>query len=161
MLRKTLLVVSLLIVPFVSIAQSSSAIDAFTKFVSKNYRLPEELKTNCEWMYAIVKVRTDNHNKIIKYKVVNNAPKGIKDAFNFLVGYQFPKKMKINGHPIVFYMGIDNLEACTEKPGDKIFYAPNDAASKIWSYMTELFKDEPNTIFISNLLLYGYSLPQQ
>jgi hypothetical protein len=40
----------------------------FVKFVSKNYRLPEELKPNCEWMYAIVKVKTDAQNKIIKYE---------------------------------------------------------------------------------------------
>jgi hypothetical protein len=68
--------------------------------------------------------------------------------------------MKINKHPIVFYLGIDNLEGCTEKPGDKIFYAPNDATAKIWAYVSQLIKDDPGTIFMPNLLLYGYSKPQ-
>lgn len=148
------------ILPFIGKSQTSSEIKSFTQFVLRNFHLPNELKTNCEWMYAIVKVKTDNKNKIIKIEFVNNPPNEIKTAFDFLIGHQFSKKMKIDKHPIVFYLGIDNLEGCTEKPGDKMFYAPNDAAAKIWGYMSQLIKDDPGTIFMPNLLLYGYSKPQ-
>jgi hypothetical protein len=135
---KKILAVFLFMLPFVSKGQQSPSIIAFTKFVSKNYRLPDGLKANCEWMYAIVKVKTDSNNKILKYELVNKQHNSLKGTFDFIIGYKFPKKEKINGHPIVFYMGIDNLEGCTEKPGDKVFYAPNNAAYEIWSNMTQL-----------------------
>jgi hypothetical protein len=160
MMKKGYIIILISLLPFISNGQSSPAIAAFTNFVSKNYRLPEELKSNCEWMYAIVKVKTDSHNKVVKYEFVNHPPEGMKKAFDFLLGYQFSKTMKINGHPIVFYMGIDNLEGCTEKPEDKVFYAPNNAASEIWGYVTKVIKEDPKTIFIPNLLLHGYTKPQ-
>lgn len=160
MLKIKLFFILLFIAPCVSSAQTSPGIDAFTIFVSKKYRLPDELKSNCEWMYAIVKVKTDNHNKIVKYDMVNTPPEGMKKAFGFLTGYQFPQKMKIKGHPIVFYMAINNIDGCTEKPGDKVFYAPNDAGSQIWLYLAKLIKDDPNTIFLPGPLIYEYGKSQ-
>ncbi|MES2267015.1 MAG: hypothetical protein V4520_09660 [Bacteroidota bacterium] len=160
MLKTMTIVLTLLIVPIVIKAQRISKNDSFTKFVLKNYHLPDELKSNCEWMYAIVKVRTDIHNRIVNYEFVNKPPDKIKGTFNFIIGYQFSKKEVINRHPIVFYFAIDNLQGCTEKPGDKIYYAPNDAASSIWGYVTQLIKDDPKTIFLPNILFFGYGKPQ-
>lgn len=125
----------------------------------KNYRLPDELKSNCEWMYAIVKVETDNRNKITKYKIVNPSNR-LEGTFDFIIGYRFSKKTRINRHPIVFYIGINNLEGCKEKLGDKVFYAPNEPASTIWSYMNMLFKEDRQTIFLSDVLFYEYGKPQ-
>ena len=113
MLKKISIVILTLLLPIISKAQSLPAIDAFAKFVTKTYRLPEELKSNCEWMYAIVKVKTDSRNKITRYDFINTPSEAMKKSFSFLKGYQFPKAMRINGHPIVFYMAIDNLEGCT------------------------------------------------
>jgi hypothetical protein len=159
MFKKITAISLLLILTFTCKAQESPAINSFKRFVLKNYRLPDELKSNCGWMYAIVKVETDNSNKIVKYKIVNPSNR-LEGTFNFIIGYQFPKKMKINAHPIVFYMGIDNLDGCEEKPGDKVYYAPNEPASAIWSYMNMLIKEDRQTIFISDMLFYGYGKPQ-
>ncbi|MBB5396351.1 hypothetical protein [Mucilaginibacter sp. AK015] len=161
MLKKSYTILLILLLPIISKSQSHPGVQAFTKFVSKNYRLPEELKSNCEWMYAIVKVKTDNHNRIIKYEFVNKPTEGMKKPFDFLIGYQFPKATKINGHPIIFYLGIDNLEICKEKPGDKVFYAPNDVVSTITSYMQKILRDDPKTIFVPNLVFIGYPPSQR
>jgi hypothetical protein len=85
----------------------------------------------------------------------------MKKPFNFLLSYQFPKTMRINGHPTVFYTAIDNLEGCTKKPGDKMVYAPNDAGSQIWMYMTQLIEEDPKTIFLLGPLVYGYGKSQR
>ena len=108
-----------------SAKSKSNAINDFTKFVGKNYKVPDTLKHNCEWMYAVVRIRTDSHNKIIKIDFINKVSDAMKTGFNFLMGYQFPNTMKINGHPIVFYFSIDNTEICKPKPGDFIYYYPN------------------------------------
>jgi hypothetical protein len=144
------------IIPLVGQAQSAKTTDDFVKFVSKEYKLADELKSNCEWMYAIVKVRTDAHNKIIKYEFVNEPAEGVKKGFSFLIGYQFPKAMKINKHPIVFYLSIDNSESCIEKPGDIRFYAPNQVVSTITSYYFKIFREDPNTIIIPDLVMKVY-----
>ena len=106
----------LLILSLNTKAQTDPLTD-FTNFVGKNYNLPEELKSNCEWMYAIVKVTTNKQNRVVKYVVVNKALEAFKN-FNFLIGYQFPKRMKINQHPIVFIFSVDNTEICKPQPGD-------------------------------------------
>jgi len=148
-----------LLSPLIGLCQSKGNYEKFVKYVLGSYKLPENLKHNCEWMYAIVKVETDTHNKVVKYKVLNPSNK-LGNTLNFIIGYQFSKRNRINRHPIVFYMGVNNLDGCKEKAGDKVFYAPNEPASVIWSYMNGLIKEDPQTIFIPDILIYSYNKPQ-
>lgn len=141
-------------------AQATMELRDFGKFVGKNYAIAPELKTNCEWMYAIVKVKTNTQNKITGYDFVNNPDSLLKNGFKFLLGYQFPKNLKINKRPIVFYFTIENQESCIEKSGDLRFYAPNRVASIITSYYLKIFKENRNSIFIPGLIT-KFEMPKQ
>ena len=127
----------------------------FTKFVGKNYRLSDSLKSNCEWMYAVVRVKTNSANKIIGYDFINNPPGAMQKAFGFLIGYKFPSKAKINKRPVIFYLGIDNLSSCTEKPGDLVYYAPNRVVGIMATHMFKVWKESPNAIMLSNTIIIG------
>lgn len=151
----------LLSITFAAKSQSKEALHDFANFVSKKYRLPDELKYNCEWMYAIVKVKTNSVNKVIGYEFVNEPPAAMKNSFDVLLGYRFPKTMKINGHPIVFYLSIDNAETCKPKDGEKRFYAPNDVVSTISGYLTNILQADPRTIIIPELIIQSFPPSQQ
>ena len=131
-------------------------INDFTKFVVKNYKVPDTLKQNCDWMYAFVKLKTDKHNKIIKIDFINKVPNGMKTGFNFLLGYQFLKSMKINEHPIVFYFSVDNTEICKPKPGDFIYYYPNQVVEIITNTLWQIEKEDPKTIFIPEMVIIKF-----
>lgn len=137
----------ILIVPISAISQTPE-IRNFIHFISKNTRLPDELKSKCDWMYAVVRVKTDRHNKIISYDFVNDPPQGMRN-FQFLIGYKFPEKMKINGHPLVFYYAADNREICKPKQGDLV-YNPNDVIEQFINMINLIKKDDPETIFITS-----------
>jgi hypothetical protein len=145
-------IIGLLLLPLVGKSQSKPNMADFTAYVSKKYIVSNELKANCEWMYAIVRVRTDANNKIINYDFVNEPAECVKKGFNGLIGYQFPKTMKINKHPIVFYFSIDNTETCIPKEGEMRFYAPNHVVNIIITHLQKILKDDPKTIFIPNLI---------
>ena len=141
--------------PVVSIAQSHTHADRFRQFVTKNYNLPQELKYNCEWMYAIVRLKGNSSNKVVSYEVLNDALAGMKN-FDFLIGYRFPKSIAINKHPVVFYFSIDNKEICKPKAGDKIYYSPNEVVGITVMYLQRILKDDPKTIIIPGLMLESF-----
>ena len=123
---RKLIMTLIYVLPFFVKGQQSNVSDIlkFNLYVVRNFPLSEELKTNCSWVYAIVSVKTNDNNKIIAYHFINDPPDIMKKGFEKLIGYQFSKKMKINGHPIIFYFLIDNDETCIPKPEDTS-YTPN------------------------------------
>ncbi|MDN5284356.1 MAG: hypothetical protein JWR38_630 [Mucilaginibacter sp.] len=149
---KLYIILTMFISPFIAKSQSNEISD-FTKFVLKTYKVSDSLKYNCEWMFAVVKVKTDARNKIIKYDFVNNASDALKSGFSFLIGYQFPIKMPINDHPVVFYFSIDNLDICKQKPGDFIYYTPNRVVEIISDILLKIEKDDPKTVFIPDMIV--------
>ena len=72
----------------------------------------------------------------------------MKKGFDILIGYQFSKKMKINGHPIVFYLLIDNSEVCIPKVTDAS-YSSNQIFNFMISNFDKIQKADPKTIVIS------------
>lgn len=149
----------LLITPSVIHAQSKSTTD-FITFVGKEFQLPQDLKYNCEWMYAVVRVKTDVHNRIISYDFVNKIPEDMKHSFDFLHGYRFPQTMKINKHPIVFYLSVNNTEICKPK-ADDFKYTPNQVVNIIATILLKIQKDDPKTIFIPEMITKEYYQSQR
>jgi len=149
---KSTIVIIFITLAFPILAKSQTRnLSDFSQFIQKNYRFPEELKSNCEWMFAIVSVKTDHQNKIVSYDFINDPQKGIRNL-KFILGYQFPPKMKINGHSIVFYLAIDNTETCIPKSSDHT-YNPNNVVSQLLNTLDSIRRKDPKTIFI-NLPVY-------
>jgi hypothetical protein len=128
----------------------------FRQFMQKNFKTSEELRQSCKWMFAIIKVQTDKHNKIIDFSFINDPPNDIRNL-NFMIGYQFPKSIKINKHPIVFYFAMDNTETCTPKPSD-LHYNPNDVINQLLNTIDLIKLKDPKTIFIPSPI-YIYLFP--
>ena len=162
MLKNKLIMIFLLLsITLAAKSQSKEALHDFANFVSKRYRLPDELKYNCEWIYAVVKVKTNSGNKIVGYEFANEPPTVMKKSFNLLLGYRFPKTMKINGRTIVFYLSIDNAEACKPKDGEKRFYAPNDVVTALSGYLTNILQADPHAIIVPELIIQSFPPSQQ
>jgi hypothetical protein len=155
---RTLIITLICTLPlFVKGQQADTA--TFTRYISKNYRIPEELKRNCSWVYAIVSVKTNNDNKIVGYHFINNSPDIMKKSLDILLGYQFSKKMKINGHPIIFYLLIDNSETCVPKPEDTS-YTPNQIFNFLTANFDKIIREDPKSIIFSTPI-YSVSYPIQ
>ncbi|MDB5157658.1 MAG: hypothetical protein JWR50_2365 [Mucilaginibacter sp.] len=147
---KTVFILALLTFPIATKAQSSK-LDSLTTFVGEKYRFPDDsLKSwDQHWMLAIVRVKTNANNKIISYDIINKTPKGLREAFSFLIGYQFPKTAKIDRRPIVFYY----TQANPYVPADNAFKAPYQLVEMMTTSLKKILKDDPNTLFINTSLL--------
>ena len=143
------IIIGLLILPLLVKSQKLVDAEAFTGYVSKNYIVSDELKTNCEWLYAIVRVKTDINNKIINYTFLNEPGEALKNGFKILQGYRFPKTMKINNRPVIFYFAIYNNETCIPKEGEMRFYAPNDVVNIMFKHMQKIIRDDPKALIIA------------
>lgn len=155
-MRRIIFIIAIISCGFCASYAQTPVLNSFSRFVEMNYKLPDSLKSNCEWMYAIVKVKTNSHNKIIHYDFLNEPSNAMKRSFQYLIGYQFPVAFKINNRPVVFYFSVDNLKICDEKPGDKVYYAPNQVAQIITSYVYKVMKEEPKAIIIPGLIIKEY-----
>lgn len=156
-MRKLIIILICIFPLFVKGQQSDTAM--FIKYISKNFRLPEEMKSNCSWAYAIVSVKTNNNNKVVDYHFINSPPDLMKKSFAMLIGYQFSKKMKINGHPIIFYLLIDNSETCIPKPEDTS-YTPNQIFNFLTTNFERILREDPKSIIFSTPI-YSISYPSQ
>jgi hypothetical protein len=136
-----------ILLPFFSIAQSSIAsYDNFIRFVGKNYRANAEIRRNCDWQYAVVKVNVDGNNRIVDYTILNEVTGALKNSFKYLQGYQFDKTIPIKKQPVVFYFTIQNdNDDCDVKPQNHL---PSEATIAVFSVFNEQFLKEPQTIFI-------------
>src|SRR4051812_38020030 len=88
-------------------AQSTSNYSDFSNLVGRGFKLPENLKYNCEWMYAVVKVDINKEHKITKYKVISSLPDTMKYNFDFIIGYKFREKINVKVRSLAFYFSID------------------------------------------------------
>jgi hypothetical protein len=141
-------------------AQSTPDYSEFSNLVGRGFKLPENLKFNCEWMYAVVKVDINSQNKITKYKVISRLPDTMKYNFDFLIGYKFRKKNAVNAHSLVFYFSIDNSEICKPIPGQKIFYGPNQVVGIIYDILERVRLEDPKAIIEPYPILKMYMADQ-
>ncbi|RVU01962.1 hypothetical protein EOD41_08400 [Mucilaginibacter limnophilus] len=150
------ILVVLMFLPIMASAQSIE-IQNFVKFLN-NYKVPDELKYNCEWLYAVVRVKTDASNKIVKYNFLNSPPEAMKKSFDFLLGYQFPNTMKLKGRSVVFYYYIDNAQICKPKPDDYL-PTPSEVVETLNGIYWQLKNTDPTAILIPNLMSTKFVAP--
>lgn len=138
---------------------SAQSTNDFTSFMFRNFKAPEELRDQCDWIYAIVKVNLDKQNKITSYECIHDYNNSYVPGFTFnkslkfLVGYRIPGLAK-NYKTLLFYFSIAHSETCTVKPSDGT-PSPDDVVSTLSTYIVaakqknpeiEIY-DKPITIF--------------
>lgn len=150
----------LLLLPCLAKAQLSefSDFEALSQCVQKNFKIADTLRHGCEWNYAVVKLRTDKDGTITGYSFANEPRKELSNL-GFLIGHRFSKKMKIGGHPVVFYFATDNTETCVAKPSD-LHYNPNDVIDQLLNMMDVLKVKDPETVFVPHPI-YVRLMPTQ
>lgn len=148
---RKLIITLICILPFLVKAQTSDT-TKFSNYVGKNYRIPDAIKSNCSWVYAIISLKTNSNNKVVDYHFINYPPDSMKKNLDFLVGYQFSKKMKINGHSIIFYLLIDNSETCNPKPEDTS-YLPDQIFSFLTTNFDRILREDPRPIIFSTPII--------
>ncbi|HMG07874.1 MAG TPA: hypothetical protein VK609_05150, partial [Mucilaginibacter sp.] len=57
---------------------------------------------------------------------------------------------------IVFYFSVDNTEICKPKPGDFIYYYPNQVVEIITNTLWQIEKEDPKTIFIPEMVIIKF-----
>lgn len=142
-------------------AQSTPDYSEFSNLVGRGFKLPEKLKFNCEWMYAVVKVDINKEHKITKYKVISSLPDTMKYNFDFIIGYKFREKIDAKVHSLAFYFSIDNSEICKPINGQKIFYNPNQVVDVICGILQRLRLEDPKIDIELYPIIKKYWAPQQ
>ena len=89
---KRVIILVVLVIPFLAKAQSSPQILDFVKFVGTKYRIPESLKYDCGWNYAVVKLTTNKQNEVTDYQCLNEASDTMKNSLRFFGWLSIPKE---------------------------------------------------------------------
>lgn len=119
----------------------------FISYVSAHYKLPESVKEDCHWNYAIVKVMADKNNRITNYEVLNHASEDMKNSFHYLVGYRFTQGMHLQQRPVIFCFTVDNQkEGCAVD--QNAYHSPSEVTGRILAAFNQQRNREPSTIFI-------------
>lgn len=120
----------------------------FVRFVTKSYRLPKTVLRDCKWNYAMVVVHTNRSNEVIKIDFVNTeVSDDLKRSFDFLIGYQFSKNIRLDRRPIMFMLTVEQLGGmgCDSPERSQ---SPPSILQRVLINMKEQLKREPNTIII-------------
>lgn len=121
-------------------------IPEFKIHILKNYRFPRQYRSECKFFYASIIAQTNKANKIIGLQFKNEISDGMKGSFNFINGYQFPEKYKINGKPVLFFLNIDLEEIC---PGvSDSSHVTNVVLKESLNNIKEQLQKEPNTVIL-------------
>lgn len=119
-------------------------------FVAKNFKIPESVKTDCNWNFAIVQLDVDKDNQVTAARVVNDfySTDSLRKSFSFLKGYTFPKEAKIDGRAVIFPVIIDqgNYKLCK----DHTPYRPAEIAMSVLYALEKAQKEHPGAIMIFN-----------
>ncbi|QKJ31384.1 hypothetical protein HQ865_16975 [Mucilaginibacter mali] len=127
---------------------------AFIHYVSRSLNPPQSVKENCEWQYAIVKVKPDRQGRIINCSILNKVSDDLKNSFGFLKGYQFPASMHINGRPVVFCVSIMNEKsACATQR----LYTPSQSLGIVFADLRVQQMHQPQTLFLFDMVDVVYS----
>lgn len=136
----------------------SSKFVNFEIFIEKNLVVPQSVKYDCSWNYAIVKVQTDKQGEIVNWKCINDCPDSLKRSFRFLSGYKFDKSLKIDKRTIIFYVLIENSEVCTTPPNRT--YTPNEVIKQIFYCFKRETEIDNNAIIIYEPIVFTFSKVQ-
>ena len=132
-----------------------ATLNKFSSFVGKNYKIPDTIKYDCNWNYAIVKC-TIRNNVIVKYECVNNVTKQLSDSFKYLIGYKFNG---VFNHNLLFYLSFDNIAVCKPNGSDRR-YLPNEVLKDVSNYMNHERAKDRHLIVLPEPIILGYA-PQQ
>ena len=143
----------LLVGSFAAAAQTKSVSPffPFIEYISLHFNLPEAVRNDCRWHYAVVKVSTNKANVITRFELINIDAFGeaMAGSFDFLKGYRFPAKLNIRQRPVVFCVFVDNQkfscisEQATQNP-------PSGAVARILAAFQNQQQKQPDTIFLYN-----------
>ncbi|MGB4776276.1 MAG: hypothetical protein WBP45_13960 [Daejeonella sp.] len=93
--------------------KSNPQFPEFKKFMMRNYRVSQTQRSECKFEYASIVLETDQNNIITDYRVTNEVSDEMKNNFNFIKGYQFPKSYKINKRSVLFFLAINKQDVCS------------------------------------------------
>jgi hypothetical protein len=122
----------------------------FEIFITKNYRVTQTHRTECKFEYANVVLKIDENNKVVNYHLINEASEEMKNSFNFIKGYQFPRSEKINQQPLLFFLAIDQQEICSNLYGFN--QTPASALEKTLLDIKKQLESNSKTIIMYNMI---------
>ncbi len=137
--------------------QANPDLGKFSTYFFKNHKLPLSVKQDCRWNYAVVSLKTNKKDQVTRIDFVNSGSDSLRKSFDFLKGYQFEKKLKINQRPVVFIFMVEQLgglnageEGCKTPVNE---YTPTQIAERILTDLAIQREKEPNAIIKYNPLV--------
>jgi hypothetical protein len=109
--------------------------ESVDRFITKNFRIPDSLKTDCNWNYLALELSIDKQNNL-EYKIKGYLGTPLLKSLDFLKNYKVTEYEKKN-LPALIFMTIKNQ---TGDCGDQNFYAPY--AADITNIITQIISDE-------------------
>ena len=91
-------------------AKAQSTYQEFARFVSGKYVVPEAIKTNCSWQYAIVKVSVNKSGRASGIQILQtNTEAPISESFDYIKEFDFKKYKPGRAYSLIFCMSIENI----------------------------------------------------
>ena len=126
--------------------QAPVSFPEFEKYIIKNYRVTKQQKSECKFYYASIVVQTDKINQIVDLQFKNDISEDMKTSFNFIKGYQFSEKYKINGRSVLFFLTVDQQDICPGVVDSSC--VTNLVLKESLATIEEQLQKEPNTIIL-------------
>jgi hypothetical protein len=128
----------LILLIFISIDVSSQTkVRSIDRFILKNFKVPDSLKTDCNWNYLAVELTLDSNNNL-RTKIINDASPHFINSLDFLKNYRISEKDK----EVLPALVIINIKNESGNCGDKPFHTPY--AADIAGTIISLINDELN-----------------
>jgi hypothetical protein len=118
------------------------------EFIGKNYKLPQSIKDDCNWHYAMVICKVDKNNRVVNYRLINeDATIDLVNSFGYLKNYVFPKTVAVGGKTLLFCFTIENHKENCKIPKNR-FYTPSEITGKIYNDIANQLRKDQNTILL-------------
>ena len=128
--------------------QKNNGLSQLDSFLLKNYSLPETLKTDCNFNYVAMVLKSDSKGVITEINYLNEAHPDLRESFEILKKFKFGTSMKGNRRPILVIGTVDqrNNKLCP------VLYPSEASPSKVMREIVNVVKGQlakdPQTILL-------------
>jgi hypothetical protein len=120
---------------------SQTKAQPISKFILKNFRVPDSLRKDCNWNYLAVELSINKNNELV-YKIKNYTNNQFLKSLDFLKNYKVSEIDK-KSLPALIFITVKNQ---TGDCGDQTYYNPfpADITEIITGLISEELKIFPN-----------------
>lgn len=117
-----------------------------SRYISKNFSLPQSLKLDCDYNYVAMVLESDSGGKITAVRYLNNADPYLKASLDHVKNFRFNASMKVEGRPILLFIDIYQQDDERCRVMDPYIMTPSKLTQEVVAILKEQLERDPRTI---------------